>query len=65
MSVQEVEIAITQLNTEEFRSLSNWIVDYKNQQWDKQIKEDAKAERLDRIITQAKEDYKNGLTRPV
>ena len=65
MSVQEIEIAITQLNTEEFRSLSNWIVDYKNQQWDKQIKEDAKAERLDRIITQAKEDYKNGLTRPV
>ena len=65
MSVQEIEIAITQLNTEEFRSLSNWIVDYKDQQWDKQIKEDAKAGRFDRIITQAKEDCKNGLTRPL
>ena len=65
MSVQEIEIAITQLNTEEFRSLSNWIVDYKDRLWDKQIKEDAKAGRFDRIITQAKEDCKNGLTRPL
>lgn len=64
MSVREIEIAITQLNTEEFRSLSNWIVDYKNQQWDKQIEDDFNAGRLDALLDEVDAEYEQGLTKP-
>lgn len=65
MSVREIEIAITQLNTEEFRSLSNWIVDYKNQQWDKQIEDDFNAGRLDALLDEVDAEYEQGLTKPL
>lgn len=65
MSVQEIETAITQLNSEEFWKLSDWIIEYRNQQWDKQIGEDAKAGRLDALINRAKEQNRQGLTRPL
>jgi response regulator of citrate/malate metabolism len=65
MSVQEIEVAISQLKPEEFNQLENWLAEYKSEQWDKQIEADAKAGRLDKLINQAKEDYKNGLARPL
>ncbi len=65
MSVQEIETAITQLKSEEFWKLSDWIIEYRNQQWDKQIEEDAKAGRLDALINRAKEHNRQGLTRPL
>lgn len=65
MSVQEIETAITQLKSEEFWKLSDWIIEYRNQQWDKQIEEDAKAGRLDALINRAKEQNRQGLTRPL
>lgn len=65
MSVQEIETAITQLNSEEFWKLSDWIIAYRDQQWDKQIEEDAKAGRLDALINRAKEQNRQGLTRPL
>jgi len=57
MSVQEIEIAITQLSIEEFSNLSNWIVEYKNQQWDKQIEEDFNAGRLDALLDEVDAEY--------
>lgn len=65
MSVQEIEKAITQLNHEEFWKLSDWIVEYRNQDWDKQIEEDAKAGKLNALIRKAKEQNRQGLTRPL
>ncbi|MCY7356709.1 MAG: hypothetical protein LH609_04430 [Rudanella sp.] len=65
MSVQEIEIAITQLSIEEFSNLSNWIVEYKNQQWDKQIEEDFNAGRLDALLDEVDAEYEQGLTKPL
>ncbi len=65
MSVQEIEIAITQLSTEEFNNLSNWIVEYKNQQWDKQIEDDFNAGRLDALLDEVDAEYEQGLTKPL
>jgi BioD-like phosphotransacetylase family protein len=65
MSVQEIEIAITQLSIEESSNLSNWIVEYKNQQWDKQIEEDFNAGRLDALLDEVDAEYEQGLTKPL
>lgn len=65
MSVQEIEIAITQLNGEELNQLDSWLAEYKSEQWDKQIEADAKAGKLDFLIARAKEQNRQGLTRPL
>ena len=65
MSVQEIEIAITKLNSEEFWKLSGWILESRSQQWDEQIEEDAKAGRLNALIKKAKEQNRQGLTQPL
>lgn len=65
MSVQEIEIAITQLNGEELNQLDSWLADYKNQQWDKQIEDDFNAGRLDALLDEADAEYEQGLTKPL
>ncbi|MVM30234.1 hypothetical protein GO755_09325 [Spirosoma sp. HMF4905] len=65
MSVQEIETAITQLSDNEFWKLSDWLIDYRNQLWDKQIEEDVNAGRLDALLDEADEEYEKGLTKPL
>ena len=65
MSAQEIEAAITQLSHEEFRKLSDWILEYRNQQWDKQIEDDLQAGRLDDLLDEADAGYEKGLVKPI
>ncbi|GAB2592471.1 hypothetical protein [Spirosoma areae] len=65
MSVQEIEAAIENLPTKEIYELADWLAELRNQLWDKQIEEDAKAGRLDALINKAKEQNRQGLTRPL
>ncbi|TAE28838.1 MAG: hypothetical protein EAZ91_13900 [Cytophagales bacterium] len=65
MSVQEIEVAISQLKPDELNQLENWLAEFKSQQWDKQIEEDAKAGRLDKLIAQAKDDIRKGNFKPL
>ena len=64
MSVQEIEIAITQLNSTEFNQLDSWLAVYKSQQWDKQIEEDFHSGRLDALLDEVDAEYDQGLTKP-
>lgn len=65
MSVQEIETAITQLSHEEFWKLSDWLIEYRNQQWDDQIEEDFNSGRLDALLDEADAEYEQGLTKPL
>ncbi|MGE0083788.1 MAG: hypothetical protein AB7S75_05145 [Desulfococcaceae bacterium] len=53
MNVREIENAIQQLSAEDFSSLMFRIEEYRNEKWDRQIKEDYKAGRLN-ILKQNK-----------
>lgn len=55
-SLPEIEAAIMQLSEGEMRDLSNWLQEYLNHAWDKQIEVDAKYGRLDQLIKRAKTD---------
>ena len=53
MNVMEIEKAIQLLSAEEFSSLMFWIAEYRNEKWDRQIGEDYKALKLDKLISSA------------
>ncbi|MCZ8047965.1 MULTISPECIES: hypothetical protein [unclassified Microcystis] len=52
----EVESAIKQLPESEVRSLANWLQDYLDEMWDRQIEADLASGKLDRLSAQAEED---------
>ncbi|MEH2107132.1 hypothetical protein [Nostoc sp.] len=64
-SLPEIEAAIMQLSKGEMRDLSNWLQEYLNDTWDKQIEADAKSGRLDRLIQRAKADIEANRVKPL
>jgi hypothetical protein len=64
MSVTEIESAIAQLPAKDFAELLAWLQEYRQRAWDKQIEDDLAAGRLDGLIAEANEEYRQGLARP-
>ena len=65
MTVAELEQAITQLSKQELDRFHAWFDEYYAELWDKQIVEDAKAGKLDKLIAEADEEYNAGLSKPL
>jgi hypothetical protein len=65
MTVAELEQAITQLSKQELDRFRAWFDEYYAELWDKQIEEDAKAGKLDKLIAEADEEYNAGLSKPL
>ncbi len=65
MSVTEIEIAIAQLPAKDMAELMAWIENYHAQMWDKQIKEDLEAGRLDALLAEVDKEYDAGLSEPL
>ena len=64
MTISEIEQAISELSPEELDRLRAWFDEYYAQIWDEQIEEDAKSGRLDKLISEANEEYDAGLSKP-
>jgi hypothetical protein len=64
-SLPEIEAAIMQLSEGEMRDLSNWLQEYLNDAWDKQIETDTKSGKLDRLIQRAKADIEANQVKPL
>lgn len=65
MTISEIEQAITELSPEELNRFHAWFEEYYAQVWDKQIEEDAKSGRLDKLIAEVDEEYNAGLSKPL
>jgi hypothetical protein len=65
MSVQEIEVAITQLPVNELADLMVWLEHYHAQVWDRQIEEDLEAGRLDALLAEVEKEYEAGLSQPL
>lgn len=65
MSVDELEKAVSALPREDLAKFSSWFQDYMADEWDRQIEEDLKAGRLDKLIEEAKDDIAAGRTTPL
>ena len=61
----EIEAAITQLSKVEARELLDWLQDYLDNAWDRQIETDAKSGRLDALIQRAELDIAANRIKPL
>jgi hypothetical protein len=61
-SIKEIEKAIQQLPREEFFHLRDWMHYQFEDQWDKQLEEDAKIGRLDFLAEEAIAEFRAGKT---
>ena len=63
-TVQEIEMAIQKLKPQEIHEVADWLQELREGVWDQQIDADAKAGRLDKMITKAKASYRAGKATP-
>ncbi|MEM6327267.1 MAG: hypothetical protein AAF791_09135 [Bacteroidota bacterium] len=60
MSVQELEVAVSQLSSEDLARFAEWFEEYQADEWDRRIESDARAGRLDALGRQADDDFESG-----
>jgi len=61
--IQEIEEQIQKLSREEFAELREWLLEQDSKAWDVQIEADAKAGKLEHLISEAKAEYTAGKAR--
>lgn len=59
-TVQEIAAAIEKLPKKDFWELTDRLVAMREEAWDRQIEDDAKAGKLDRLYEQADRDFEAG-----
>ena len=59
MTLTEIEQAIAELSPQDYNRFREWFEEYDAQMWDKQIEEDAKSGRLDRLLAEVEEEIKD------
>ena len=59
-SIEEIESAVQNLPDEKYRQFRDWLIEYDNRLWDKQMEEDATSGRLDDLASEAIEDLRGG-----
>jgi hypothetical protein len=64
-TVGEIEKAIARLKPQEIHAVADWLQEYREELWDKQIDADAKAGKLDKLMEEAKQDYQAGRCKPL
>jgi hypothetical protein len=60
MSIEELEMVVSHLSTEELASFSQWFEEFRAKQWDRQIEADILAGRLDAAGQRADDDFEAG-----
>ncbi|NEQ87750.1 MAG: hypothetical protein F6K26_49545 [Moorea sp. SIO2I5] len=60
MSVAEIKEAVMKLSTGELTDLVKWLDEFYESLWDKQIEEDFESGKLDHIIKQARQEFREG-----
>ena len=61
--IEQLEQVIENLSPRDLAKFRAWFVEFDARVWDAQIEEDAKAGKLDGLITEALADYKAGKAR--
>jgi hypothetical protein len=64
-NVVEIESALRALPVKDARAVADWLQEYLDQQWDKQMDEDVAAGRLDKLAEQALDHYRAGRVKPL
>mgnify|MGYP001180954553 CR=1 FL=1 len=63
--LQQIEKSVEALSDEEMKAFAAWFEELRWQRWDRQIEEDAKAGKLDKLAEEALADFRVGRTTPL
>jgi hypothetical protein len=61
--IEHIEQQIRELSSSEFAELRDWVLEQDWKAWDAQIESDAQAHKLDKVLAEAKGDYRSGRSR--
>ena len=61
--VEHIERQIGELSREEFAELRDWVLQRDWASWDTQVEADARSGKLDKLLEDARTDFKEGRTR--
>lgn len=64
-TVKELEKAITGLPPEQLAEFRAWFESFDAARWDRQIEEDVKSGKLDRVAEMAVGEYRKGKAKPI
>ena len=65
MTIQQIESAILELPSSEFRQVIDWLLDLDYQRWDEELERDIEAGKLDFLAQEAIEDLENGFCKQI
>lgn len=65
MNITEIKIAVTELPPNELAELLEWLDEFQEAVWDRQIEEDLKAGKFDPLIRQAEQAFSEGKCREI
>lgn len=60
--LQQIEKSVEALSDEEMKAFAAWFEELRWQRWDRQIEEDSKAGKLDKLAEEALADFRAGRT---
>ena len=63
--LEQIEKSVEALSDEEMKAFTAWFEELRWQRWDRQIEEDSKAGRLDKLAEEALADLRAGRTTPL
>jgi hypothetical protein len=63
--LEELEIKIKNLPTEELSKFRAWFIEFDHLLWDKQIDADSKTGKLNGLVAEARADYQAGKAREI
>lgn len=61
--VEEIEQQIQELSREEFAELRTWFLEQDWKAWDGQIEADAKSGKLEKLVSEGRDEYESGRAR--
>lgn len=61
--LEKLEERIRHLSAEELRKFREWFAEFDARAWDKEIEADAKAGKLDKLVSEALSEHKSGRPR--
>jgi hypothetical protein len=59
-TIEEIEKAVAELTPEQLAKFRAWFDEFQERMFDEQIERDAKAGKLDRLISKARENHDSG-----
>lgn len=65
MTIQELEMAVKTLTTDDLQTFARWFDEFRADEWDRKIEEDVRTGKLDKLGSEAEDDFKAGRCTPL